>query len=60
MTTPKGLSGTISNQTDSGKIRCLTEEADFSPTPIVNAEDTYHNYEMQPFTSFYLCASFDV
>ena len=51
MTTPKGLSGTISRQTDSGKIRCLTYEVDVSRMLNVNTGDTYLNYKMHTFTT---------
>ena len=33
MTTPKGLSGTMSKQTHSGNSECLTDEADVLRTP---------------------------
>ena len=61
MTTLKRLSGSISKQTHSGKIGCLTDEADVSRTPNVNrGYDTYYNFEMHFFPSFYVRATKDV
>ena len=36
MTTPKGVSGTISKETHSGKSRCWTNETDVSRMPNIN------------------------
>ena len=44
MTTPKGLSETISKQRDAER------------TPNVNTGDTYYNYEMHELTPFSVCA----
>ena len=60
MTTLKGLSGTNSKQKDSGKIGCLTDEAEASRAPDVNTGDTFYNYEMHTFTTFYVRATNDV
>ena len=46
MTTPKGLSGTISLQMHCGKSGCLTDEADELRTTNVNKGNTYYYYEM--------------
>ena len=60
MTIPKGLSEKISKEDASGKIGCLTDEADVSRMPHINIWDTYYNDEMHTLTSFYLHATNDV
>ena len=62
MTTLKGISGTNSKQKDSGKIGCLTDEADASRMPDVSTGDTlnFYNNEMHTFTTFYVRATNDV
>ena len=58
--TPKGLSGTISKQTHSGKSGCWTDEPDAICMPNVNTGVKCYKYETHKLTSFYVRATNDV